>query len=141
LWLPGKLKTEIHLTGDETNGEFCLLVDYPPAGWSLPAHRHHNEAESIYVIEGDFEIDVDGAVSKLSAGQALHVPQRVVHSGVNVGQVTGCRLLIFSPAGVERLFFELGASSPDSEIEMTEAIAAARRYGWEFVSGSEGSPG
>ena len=61
---------------EDTGGEFCLLVDHPPAGWSLPAHRHRNEAETIYVVEGEFEMEIDGTRSRLSPGQAVHVPQR-----------------------------------------------------------------
>ncbi|MBS1891542.1 MAG: hypothetical protein JST59_09620 [Actinobacteria bacterium] len=38
VWMPGGVRTEIHLTGDETGGAFCLLVDHPHAGWSLPPH-------------------------------------------------------------------------------------------------------
>src|SRR4051794_7033792 len=103
VWLPGGLKTEIHLGTEDTQGTLCVLVDYPPGGWSLPPHRHHNEAELMHVIEGEFEIDVGGKVSRVAAGQSLYVPRGVVHSGANVAQGIGHRVVIFSPAGVERL--------------------------------------
>jgi hypothetical protein len=51
--MPGGVRTEIHLTGDDTGGAFCLLVDHPRAGWSLPPHVHDDAAETIHVIEGD----------------------------------------------------------------------------------------
>ncbi len=65
--MPGGVRTEIQLTGEDTGGAFCLLVDHPPAGWSLPPHRHHQEAETIHIVEGDFEMEIDGARSRLSA--------------------------------------------------------------------------
>jgi uncharacterized cupin superfamily protein len=132
--MPGGVRTEIHLTADDTGGAFCLLVDRPPAGWSLQAHRHHNEAETIHIVEGDFEMEVDGARSRLSAGQTIHVPRGVIHSSANIGQQPGHRVVLFSPAGMERFFFEAGASVPGSEIDLTAALASANRHGWEFIT-------
>ena len=40
VWMPGGVRTEIQLHGEDTGGAFCLLLDQPPAGWSLPAHLH-----------------------------------------------------------------------------------------------------
>ncbi len=134
VWMPGRVRTEIHLTGEDTGGAFCLLVDHPPAGWSLPAHRHRNEAETIHVVEGVFEMEVDGRRSRLARGQTLHVPRGVIHSGANIGDQPGLRVLLFSPAGMERFIAEAGAPEPDSEIDAARTLASATRHGWEFIS-------
>ncbi|MGO9760538.1 MAG: cupin domain-containing protein [Solirubrobacteraceae bacterium] len=134
VWMPGGVRTEIHLAGQDTAGAFCLLVDHPPAGWSLPAHRHANEAETIHIVEGDFEMDLDGAPMKLSAGETVHIPQGVAHSGGNVGQSTGRRIVIFSPAGMERFFLEAGKPTADSEPDLAAVLASATRHGWQFLS-------
>jgi len=44
--MPGGVRTEIHLAAEDTEGAFCLIVDHPPAGWSLPAHRHRSEIDA-----------------------------------------------------------------------------------------------
>jgi quercetin dioxygenase-like cupin family protein len=136
VWMPGGVCTEIHLTAEDTDGAFCLLVDHPPAGWSLPAHRHHNEAETIHVIKGEFEMDLDGTKSLLSAGQTVHVPRGVIHSSANIGQQPGQRVVVFSPAGMERFFIEAGAPGPDAEVDLAAALASATRHGWEFITQS-----
>lgn len=64
VWMSGGVRTEIHLDSTQTAGAFCLLVDHPPVGWSLPAHRHRNEAETIHIVEGEFEMDVNGQRSR-----------------------------------------------------------------------------
>ncbi len=133
VWMPGRVRTEIHLTGEDTGGAFCLLVDHPPAGWSLPAHRHANEAETIHVVDGVFEMELDGAPRRVSAGQTIHVPAGVIHSGVNVGPQTARRVVIFSPAGMERFFLEAGSPVRDREPDIRAALAAAIRHGWEFL--------
>jgi quercetin dioxygenase-like cupin family protein len=133
VWLPGGLRTEIHLDGEQTGGTLCLLVDHPPPGWSLPPHRHRSEAETIHVVHGEFEMDVAGSVSRLTAGQTIHVPRGTVHSGGNVGHEPGRRVVLFTPAGIEGFFLEAGASTPDEETDLAATLAAAARHGWEFV--------
>jgi quercetin dioxygenase-like cupin family protein len=135
VWMPGGVRTEVHLAAEHTGGAFCLLVDHPPAGWSLPAHRHHNEAETIHIVDGDFEMVLDGRRSRLSAGETMHVPRGVVHSGGNVGERTGRRVVLFSPAGIERFFLEVGVPAPDADIDLAAALSSATRHGWEFVAG------
>jgi quercetin dioxygenase-like cupin family protein len=133
LWMPGGVRTEIHLTGADTGGAFCLLVDHPPPGWSLPAHVHQGAAETIHVIEGELEMTVDGASRRLGPGQTIHIPAGVVHDGANVGAATARRLLTFAPAGMEEFFREAGASSPDAEVDRAAVLDSATRHGWRFV--------
>jgi quercetin dioxygenase-like cupin family protein len=133
VWMPGGVRTEIHATGEDTGGAFCLLVDEPPPGWSLPPHRHRDEAETILVLEGEFAMEVDGERTRLRAGESIHVPRGVVHAGGNVGERAGRRVVIFSPAGMERFFLTAGADRPNSEPDIPTVLAAAARHGWEFV--------
>jgi quercetin dioxygenase-like cupin family protein len=134
VWMPGGVRTEIHLAAEDTGGAFCLLVDHPPAGWSLPPHRHLDHAETIHIIEGNFDMEVDGARRQLAAGQTIHIPQGAVHTGANTGGEIGRRVVLFSPAGMERFFLEAGAPTPDGEIDLAAALASATRYGWEFIA-------
>ncbi|HEY2716766.1 MAG TPA: cupin domain-containing protein [Solirubrobacterales bacterium] len=133
VWMPGEVRTEVHLTGQESGGTICMLVDQPPAGWSLPPHRHRNESETIHVLEGEFELEVEGRRSRLGPGQTAHIPAGVVHAGANVGPGTGRRIVVFSPAGIEGFFLEVGSVSPGEEAPLAASAAAAARHGWEFM--------
>jgi quercetin dioxygenase-like cupin family protein len=133
VWMPGGVRTEVHLSGEETDGAFCLLIDHPPGGWALPAHRHRGVAETIHIVEGEFELLLDGTTTRLSAGQTVYVPADAVHAGGNVGSSIGRRVVIFSPAGIEGFFLEAGAPSPDAEVDPAAVLACATRYGWEFA--------
>jgi mannose-6-phosphate isomerase-like protein (cupin superfamily) len=126
LWLPDGFRVDIHLDGARTGGSMCLLVDHPPAGWSLPPHRHANEAETIHVVEGRFDLVVDGEERLLGPGDTAHVPSGVLHSGGNAGTTQGRRVVIFSPAGMEHFFREAAGE------DQRAALAAALRHGWEF---------
>ena len=109
VWMPGGVRTEIHLVSDDTDGAFCLLVDEPPAGWSLPPHLHRGVAETIYIIEGEFEMEIDGERSALVAGQTVHVELAVPISALRNWDVEKKAYVV--PAGTYSL--AVGASSAD----------------------------
>jgi quercetin dioxygenase-like cupin family protein len=132
VWMPGGVRTEIQLDGGDTGGAFCLLVDEPPAGWSLPPHLHHDADETIHVVAGEFAMDVGGERRLLRAGESMYIPRGVVHAGGNVGAATGRRVVLFSPAGMEAFFREVGAPAADADPDLPAALAAAVRHGWEF---------
>jgi quercetin dioxygenase-like cupin family protein len=131
--MPGGVRTEIHLVSQNTGGAFCMLLDEPPVGWSLPAHLYRDAAETIHILEGDFEMDIEGVRSRQSPGDNIHIPRGRVHSGANVGSGPGRRIVLFSPAGMEGFFLEAGVGGPEESIDLREALACATRHGWEFV--------
>lgn len=140
VWMPGGVRTEIRLGAEQTGGAYCLLIDEPPPGWSLPAHRHVGESETIHVVAGEFAMDVAGERSRLRAGDTVHVPAGVVHGGANAGREAGRRLVLFHPAGVERFFREVGAASPSEAVDVPAVLESAVRHGWEFVSAAASGP-
>ena len=123
--LPGGVRVEIALDGEATGGALALLVDHPPVGWSLPPHRHRNESETIHIVAGRFELIVEGERRELGPGDSAHVPSGTLHSGRNLGDEEGQRVIVFSPAGVEG-WFRAAAAEPERAGEL------ALQYGWEF---------
>src|SRR2546423_5214754 len=122
VWMPEGTRTEIHLGAEDTGGAFCLLVDHPPAGWSLPSHLHHGAAETIHIVQGAFEVDMEGHRIALTAGETVHVPAETVHATANVGDAEGRRVLVFNPAGMERFFLEAGTPTRDEPVDRAKAL-------------------
>lgn len=64
------------------------------AGAELPEHAHPHEQVSV-VLEGKFEMTLDGEKRQLEVGTVAVIPSNVVHSGV---ALTDCTILdVFYP--------------------------------------------
>ena len=64
------------------------------AGAKLPEHAHPHEQVS-HVLEGEFEMTIDGQSERLGPGALAIVPPNVTHSG---RAVTTCRIIdVFHP--------------------------------------------
>ena len=112
------------------------------SGGFVPPHTEDNH-ESFYVLEGVFEIEVDGEPHRCEVGDFLSIAPGVLHSLRNAGPGWG-RLLIKTAPGSQHLrFFEaLGEPlEPGADpVALTappefEPIAAAgRESGMHFVA-------
>lgn len=64
------------------------------SGSILPLHAHFQEQVS-YVLEGKFELTVDGVTHGLTKGQVFVIPSNIPHSGL---AITDCFILdVFTP--------------------------------------------
>ena len=64
-------------------------------GKRLPEHSHHHEQVSI-ILEGEFELTLDGTPVRFGPGEVVVIPSHTKHSGL---AITDCRILdVFHPA-------------------------------------------
>lgn len=64
-------------------------------GSELPEHSHHHEQVLAAVMEGEFQLTVDGEARVVRPGDVVVIPSNVVHSG---RALTRCKLLdVFHP--------------------------------------------
>jgi quercetin dioxygenase-like cupin family protein len=85
---PGFFSKLIHTANNTVN--FIEVA----AGNSVPDHAHIHEQLS-FVIEGKFQLTVNGEVQVLDASMFAVIPSNVRHSGL---AITDCKLIdIFSP--------------------------------------------
>ncbi len=64
------------------------------AGATLPPHSHFHE-QVVNLLEGEFELTIDGQCHRLEAGDVIVIPRDANHQGK---AITKCRILdVFQP--------------------------------------------
>jgi quercetin dioxygenase-like cupin family protein len=130
----GGLGIVFKLFGAETGGSVAI-VEHPlePGTLAAPPHRHQNEDEASYVLEGRVTIEIGERVIRASAGSLVFKPRGVFHTFWNETNERARLLEIISPGGFERYFEEVAALAalgvPPDDIRRREL---AEKYHVEF---------
>jgi quercetin dioxygenase-like cupin family protein len=97
----------ITVTGEQTEGRFCVIDMHVPPGGGPPPHRHDFE-ETFILLEGEMEATFRGHKSTVRAGETLNIPANAPHQFHNSSSKPVRMLCICSSAGQEKLFLEVG---------------------------------
>jgi quercetin dioxygenase-like cupin family protein len=127
-------------TGEDTNHTYALWEALVPPGGGPPPHVHSREEEGFYVLEGEITFTVDGERVVATAGTFANMPVGTPHSFRNESDKPARMLISVAPAGLERMFFEVGVplaegattAAPPTEDEIERLLAAAPNYGIEI---------
>ena len=75
-WM-GETSSYFLATGEATDGAFCLIDERANRGESVPLHRHPDDMESFYVLEGELTLYIDDQPGvRTLAGSFAHLPGR-----------------------------------------------------------------
>jgi len=113
----GEVGGHFKIDGEDTGGRFVVahLPDIPPGVLAAPLHRHHNEDEYSYVLEGTLSTLVGDEVVTAEAGTWVFKPRGQWHTFWNAGGRPCHMIEIVSPAGFESYFREVAAAPGDLE--------------------------
>jgi len=78
-------QTLVKLTNADTVGAVAVFHQTIPPLAGPPLHRHANEDEWFYVLEGQITVEVDGERSVLQGGGSAFAPRGTVHAFKNFG--------------------------------------------------------
>jgi mannose-6-phosphate isomerase-like protein (cupin superfamily) len=140
LWVFGEL-VMLKTKSEQTGGAYSLFEVVTQPGGGPPPHVQHREDESFYVLEGEYELLVEGRTLRAGAGALVYVPRGNLHAHRNVGEGVGRMLVSQTPGGShERFFEEIGEEVRDVSTlpvfigsRETERIARiAAEYGIEM---------
>ena len=100
------------LMTDDTDGAFFLFEDVMERGKCTPLHRHPEADETVYVLEGEILVNVDGTETRVGAGGLTFTPKGVPHAFLALSEMV--RVLTFQTPGIGQAFYR-GASEPATD--------------------------
>lgn len=127
-------------TGEETDGKYATFEAIVPPGSGPPPHIHSREEESFFVLEGEMIFQLGEERIVAGEGTFVNMPMGSLHCFRNESDKTARLLISVAPAGLEKMFFEVGTpladdaktAPPPSEADIEKLLEAAPRYGIEI---------
>lgn len=117
--------------GEVTAGRFALVEHtLPPRGLGAPLHRHANEDECSFVVEGRLGAQLGDETVEAGAGEFVWKPRGQEHTFWNAGDEPLRFLEVISPAGFEGYFRELAPLLEAKDEAAVQELAA--RYELEI---------
>ena len=120
-------------TAGETGGAFLLFEDQMAQGKTTPLHTHANEDETLYVLEGELLVHVDGVEHHVGPHGVAVAPRGVPHAFL-VTSPTARVLTLQTPGSAEAFYRGAsepasGESDPAGPVDFARVRAAAERSG------------
>ena len=122
----------VKLSGQDTNGQFELILQDNPPNASIPKHIHTNEDELFSILEGEVEFEVGEHKTVLKSGDIIFLPRNIPHSFKVIGTQNAKITAIVTPAGLENMFEEL-SQLPSGPPDFSKVAQICGNYGLSFI--------
>ena len=119
----------LKISSSGTGGDLYVFEILTPPGVVVPPHVHRHEDELIHVIEGEFEIFLDGRTCVAGAGAVVNFPRLRPHGFGNIGKKpTRAMFTVVPGANFEKFFEELCALPAGESLDMAKVTEIFNRY-------------
>lgn len=88
---------------NEVESGYCAKYLFLFDGQTCPMHRHGRKVETFFVVKGRVEMECEGSVRELAAGETLRVDAGAMHRFTGVGPALV--LEVSMPCAIEDNFF------------------------------------
>ncbi|MEX1038190.1 MAG: cupin domain-containing protein [Acidimicrobiia bacterium] len=139
-WLLGVLAT-IKVGGEATDGAMTIAEFEAPPGWGVPPHRHIDQDELFYVLDGEVTFRCDDTEATYTRGGLAWLPRGRIHT-FEISRAGPARLFnIHTGSLFENLVQDVGEIAPEARIpdspdeapDPRAIVEAFARYNIEIV--------
>lgn len=124
-----EIKLNILMMATDTNGVLSIFEDIVDPGISVNQHIHHKQDETFFFLEGEFEIEVDGQLFHVKAGDTASVPMGAVHAWKNISDKLGRLRYIFIPAlNIDQMFLDVQNAKQNGGLSEDVLAEIALKY-------------
>ena len=129
---PFGLEMRVLLTTDATGGAISVIMAWHKPGEGPPDHVHSSQEEMFFIVEGTYELTLDGQTSTVGPGTIVFIPRNVMHRFKNVGGTTA-RMLDWSlPGGQDRYFKAVSELAAGGAFTGEKVIEISERFDTNF---------
>ena len=138
---PFGLDMKILLTTEATGGATSVIMGWHKPGEGPPDHVHFKQEEIFFILEGTYELTVDGQTTTAGAGTIVFIPRNVVHRFTNVGDTTA-RMLDWSlPGGQDHYFKAISDLAAGDDFTGEKVVAISQQFDTNFPAPQRRSHG
>ena len=138
---PFGLDMKVLLTTEVTGGAISVLMAWHKPGEGPPDHVHFGQEEMFFIVEGTYELTVDGQTTTAGAGTIVFIPRNVVHRFKNVGDTTACMLDWSLPGGQDHYFQAIGDLAAGEGFTGEKVIEISKQFDTNFPAPQRRSHG
>jgi quercetin dioxygenase-like cupin family protein len=135
---PFGLDMKVLLPTEATSGAVSVLMGWHKPGEGPPDHVHFTREEIFFILEGTYELTVDGQTTTAGAGTIVFIPRNVVHRFKNVGDTTACLLDWSLPGGQDHYFKAISDLAAGDGFTGEKVMAISKKFDTNFPT-SQGS--
>lgn len=118
---------------DETNGAFLLFEDEMDRGKLTPLHTHPDSEETMYVLDGEILMHMDGQEHRMRAGDVAVAPRGLPHAFMVTSEMARM-LFLHTPGSCEAFYWNAsqpvsGDDAASGPVDFDRVRASALRHG------------
>lgn len=110
-----KLRTE------DTDGAFFVFEDVMTEGKPTPLHRHPEADETVYVLDGEILVQIDGTQTRVGVGGMTFTPRGTPHAFLVLSKTA--RVLTIQSPGIGQGFYRDASEATANEVSTAVDIA------------------
>lgn len=136
VWNIAGAKVHVLVSSHDTGGCYTICSVDTAGSLSSPLHIHSYEDISFYVLEGDYQFQIDGEAVGASSGSWLFVPSQTPYAFS--GNDRGGRFLVLAhPGGLDLFFQDVDAVAQGKMPTMDKLAPVLEKHG---IVACEGPP-
>lgn len=140
-WMLGTL-TSLKAGRDATDGRMTVAEFELPPGFTLPPHRHRDEDELFYVLDGEVTFWCEGSERTFTRGGMAWLPRRLAHTFTVAADAPARMFNLHTGPQFEAMVETLGARTselrlpdpPDQEPDLAAVAQVFADHGIDLLS-------
>ena len=129
---PFGLDMKLLLSTEATGGAISVIMAWHKPGEGPPDHVHSSQEEMFFIVEGTYELTLDGQTSTVGPGTIVFIPRNVVHRFKNIGDATACMLDWSLPGGQDRYFKAVSELAVSGNFTGEKVMEISKKFDTNF---------